>query len=111
MRGNPQIITNLNIIEDFLPEAVQLSNRAFYDNTRMTKETFLKLLHVLKHEFPTRIRYHADILGATVMWLMFGDSALWGLIDPEFSNCLGAIDGTYINVRCAEEDKDRYVQL
>jgi hypothetical protein len=30
MKGLPQIITNLNIIEDFLPEAVQLSNRAFY---------------------------------------------------------------------------------
>ena len=30
IKGCPQIIANLYLIEDFLPEAVQLSNRAFY---------------------------------------------------------------------------------
>jgi hypothetical protein len=29
MSGYPQILTNISIIENFLPDAVQLSNRAF----------------------------------------------------------------------------------
>jgi len=30
LRGYPQILTNLTMIENFLPDQVQLSNRAFY---------------------------------------------------------------------------------
>ena len=45
MRGLPQIITNLNYIEDFLPEAVQISNRAFYLAMMQSSVEYLIDLH------------------------------------------------------------------
>jgi len=45
LKDCPQIITNLYIIEDFLPEAVQLSNRAFYLAMMQSSCEFLLNLH------------------------------------------------------------------
>ena len=30
MKNKPQIISNIHLIEDFLPQAIQMSNRAYY---------------------------------------------------------------------------------
>lgn len=45
LKGFPQIVTNLQLIEDFLPDAVQLTNRYYYHSMLASSVEFLLSEH------------------------------------------------------------------